>query len=56
MEVYSYGGYTSYSDSDYAYVVKDGTSRKLKEFRGETAWSDADRWLDDKVVQEKYGK
>ena len=37
--------YRVYSDAFSAYVVKLDDQRKIvKRFRGETAWSDAERW------------
>ena len=38
--------YRVYSDAFAAYVVKLDDHRKVvKRFRGETAWSDAERWV-----------
>ena len=39
------GTYKVYSDGDNAVVRESG--RVVKNFTGETAWSDAERWVDD---------
>lgn len=45
MEVETIFGYRVYSDAFSAYVVKLDNERKvIKRFKGETAWSDAERW------------
>ena len=43
----NWGSFNTYSDSDKAVVVEWRTGKAVKRFKGETAWSDANRWASD---------
>jgi hypothetical protein len=49
-----YGTYLA-DDTMSAILVDLRTGRKLKTFKGETAWSDASRAASDKALAELYG-
>lgn len=52
--VQNHGTYSVYADSFRAVVV-DGEQRIIKRFKGETAWSDAERYASDRAWEEVYG-
>ncbi len=52
MEITQFGEYTVYSDAMSGRVVHKG--KVVKTFKGETAWSDAERWAEDKHFAELY--
>lgn len=47
-------GITTETDAMIGHVFKEG--RKIKTFRGETAWMDAERYADDTATNIRYGK
>ena len=53
MEIVFIGKYVVESDSMHGNVTLNG--RIVKAFKGETAWSDAERWAEDKHYAELYG-
>lgn len=54
MEITQFGEYTVYSDAMSGRVVHKG--KVVKTFKGESAWSNAERWAEDKWAQERYGR
>lgn len=56
MEHLDYYGHGVTTDTDdmHGYVYRDG--RKVKTFRGESAWMDAERYASDMATDIRYGK
>jgi hypothetical protein len=50
----TYGHYAVYSESLRAVVVDTLTGATLKRYKGESAWSDAERYASDLALNEQY--